>query len=218
VFKDRIDAGRRLADALAARHLQDSVVYALPRGGVPVGAEVARRLKCPLSVILVRKIGVPYQPELAMGAIVDGPEQAIIRNEDIIRECGITDAEFDKIAQVQWAEIERRRALYFANAPPVAATGKTALLIDDGLATGATARAAVKALRLMRPRTIGLAIPVATPETLRLLEREVDWVLCLEPADYFPGVGSFYRNFAQVTDDAVVALLDEFAQRGRGNA
>lgn len=218
MIKDRIDAGRRLADALATRNLQDPVVYALPRGGVPVGAEVARRLKCPLSVILVRKIGVPYQPELAMGAIVDGPQQAVIRNEDIIRECGISDAEFNKIAQVQWSEIERRRKLYFAHAPPVAATGKTALLIDDGLATGATARAAVKALRLLRPRTIGLAIPVATPETLHLLEQEVDWVLCLEPADYFPGVGSFYSDFAQVTDGTVVALLEEFAHRGQGNA
>jgi predicted phosphoribosyltransferase len=165
--------------------------------------------------VLVRKIGVPFEPELAMGAVVDGVEPVIIRNEDIVAECGITPAEFDKVADVQLAEIERRRSLYFAHAKPLSARGKTAILVDDGLATGATARAAIIALRRQSPRELGLAVPVSARDTLRAITQEVDWVVCLEPADYFPGVGGFYRDFAQVHDEAVVALLEEFS-KGEG--
>jgi putative phosphoribosyl transferase len=150
-FKDRSDAGCQLAAALASYKDQQPVILALPRGGVPVAAEVAATLKAPLDLILVRKIGVPFQPELAMGAVVDGGAPIIVRNEDVIRLAGIEEAEFKVICDSELAEIERRRQRYLGSRERVDIAGRTAIVIDDGVATGATTRAALRATRMRNP-------------------------------------------------------------------
>jgi putative phosphoribosyl transferase len=159
-FRNRTDAGRQLAKALAAYKDQEPVILALPRGGVPVAAQVAAALHAPLDLILVRKIGVPFQPELAMGAIVDGGTPIIVRNEDVIRLAGIDEAEFTAICDSELAEIERRRR-YLGSRERVDVAGRTAIVIDDGVATGATTRAALRATRMRGPKKLVLAVPVA---------------------------------------------------------
>ena len=170
-FKDRSDAGRKLALALAAYKNQQPVVLALPRGGVPVAAEVAAALNAPLDLILVRKIGVPYQPELAMGAVVDGDEPLIVRNEDVIRLAGIDGSEFNAICDSELAEIERRRRRYLGSRERVEVADRTAIVIDDGIATGATTRAALRATRIRKPKKLILAVPVAPTDSLAVMRR-----------------------------------------------
>ena len=209
-FRDRRDAGRRLAQALARFEAEDVVVLALPRGGVPVAAEVARALRAPLDLLLVRKIGCPFQPELAMGALVEGTPPIIVRNEDVIRAAAVTDAEFDSVCRVEAAEIARRRARYLSGRPAAAVSGRSVIVIDDGLATGATMRAALTALRMRKPAKIVLAVPVAPTETLHELRPLADEVVCVEDYSFFGAIGAYYDDFRQLTDEELIAILNEF--------
>jgi predicted phosphoribosyltransferase len=209
-FADRADAGRRLARALFEYRGRDPVVLALPRGGVPVAAEIATALAAPLDVVLARKIGVPFQPELAMGALVDGDNPVVVRNEATIRAAGIDDGAFEAARTRALAEAERARRRLVGDRPRVEIAGRAAIVVDDGVATGATALAALKALRLRKPKTLTLAVPVASAEALAALERESDHLVCLEASDRFSAVSMFYADFRQVDDDEVVALLARF--------
>ncbi|HZQ14455.1 MAG TPA: phosphoribosyltransferase family protein [Pseudolabrys sp.] len=210
-FADRIDAGRRLAQALAGYQGQDAVVLALPRGGVPVAAQVAAALKAPLDLILVRKIGVPMQPELAMGAVVDGVPPLVVRNEAIIDIAGVDEAEFKRVCDDELAEIERRRRRYLGGRERIDVAGRTAIVIDEGVATGATTRAALRAIRARKPKTLVLAVPVAPTQTLALLKAEADDVICLEDHESFGAIGCYYADFRQTSDREVVDALARFA-------
>jgi putative phosphoribosyl transferase len=205
-FRNRTDAGRQLAKALAAYKDQEPVILALPRGGVPVAAQVAAALHAPLDLILVRKIGVPFQPELAMGAIVDGGTPIIVRNEDVIRLAGIDEAEFAAICDSELAEIERRRR-YLGSRERVDVAGRTAIVIDDGVATGATTRAALRATRMRGPKKLVLAVPVAPTDSLATLRDNADEVICLEDHEFFGAIGAYYVDFDQVGDEEVIKLL-----------
>ena len=217
-FKDRPDAGRQLAAALASYMDQQPVILALPRGGVPVAAEVAAALKAPLDLILVRKIGVPFQPELAMGAVVDGGAPIIVRNEDVIRLAGIEEAEFKVICDNELAEIERRRQRYLGSRERVDLAGRTAIVIDDGVATGATTRAALRATRMRNPKKLILAVPVAPTESLAELRSDADEVICLEDYEFFGAIGAYYADFNQVADEEVIELLRRFPVQNPANA
>lgn len=207
-YKDRQDAGRRLAMALASYREAKPVVLALPRGGVVVAAEIAKALDAPIDLVLVRKIGLPTQPELAMGAVADGGgTPAVVRNERIIRFGDVDEAEFRAAEARELAEIERRRRCYLADRPPIDVAGRLAIVVDDGIATGATTRAALRSVALRKPARLVLAVPVAPAETVAELRREVDEVVCLEtPAD-FEAIGVYYLNFRQVSDEEVIRLL-----------
>ncbi len=210
-FLDRKEAGRRLAEELAPRVAgEDVVVFALPRGGAPVAAPIARALKAPLDLTLVRKIGAPYQPELAMGAVADSGTPVVVRNEDVIELLGVSEARFAEACAHECAEIRRRRKLYLGARPRADAKGRTAVVVDDGVATGATTRAALRAVRAQAPKRLILAVPVASTEALDALRAEADEIVCLEAHDYFYGVGGYYADFQQVSDEEVIALLDKY--------
>ena len=194
------------------------MILALPRGGVPVAAEVAAALKAPLDLILVRKIGVPFQPELAMGAVVDGGAPIIVRNEDVIRLAGIEEAEFKVICDSELAEIERRRQRYLDSRERVDVAGRTAIVIDDGVATGASTRAALRATRMRNPKKLILAVPVAPTESLAELRSDADEVICLEDYEFFGAIGAYYADFNQVADDEVIELLRRFPVQKPANA
>jgi predicted phosphoribosyltransferase len=217
-FADRADAGRRLAKALAKYKAQRPIVFALPRGGVPVAAEVAASLEAPLDLILVRKIGVPIQPELAMGAVVDGGKPITVRNEDVIRMVGISESEFQIACERELAEIERRRRRYLGDRPHPEVAGRVAIVIDDGIATGATIRAALRATRMRNPKTLVLAVPVAPTSTLEELRGEADKVVCLEDYEPFGAIGAFYGDFRQVSDEEVIEILARFPVPVPGSA
>ena len=206
-FIDRMDAGRNLAKALAPYKDQRPVVLALPRGGVPVAAEVATALDAPLDLILVRKIGVPFQPELAMGAVVDGGEPVVVRNEEVIRLTGVSEKDFNAICDQELAEIERRRKRYLGGSPHPQIAGHTVIVVDDGIATGATTRAALRAIRMRKPRKLVLAVPVAPTDTLKDLRDEADEIVCLEDYEDFGAIGLFYSDFSQVSDTEVTETL-----------
>ena len=213
LFADRKDAGRKLAAALANFQGQDCLVLALPRGGVPVAAEVALALHAPLDILLVRKIGAPHQPEFAIGAVIDGGAPVIVRNPELIRLSGTTEKQFEMICSQQLNEIERRRNLYLRGYRPMSPTDRVAIIIDDGIATGATMRAALQATRMRHPKELVLATPVAAPDTLESLRGEVDEVVCLESPENFGAVGRFYADFEQTTDEEVVATLARLRAR-----
>jgi putative phosphoribosyl transferase len=206
-FADREAAGRLLATKLV--HLKDSrpVVLALPRGGVAVGFEIARALDAPLDIVLVRKIGVPWQPELAVGAVTDGasPETFIDRN--LMRTLDIPESYVQEETARQLDEIERRRKSYCAGRPAAEVGGHTAIVVDDGIATGATMRVALQAVRQRNPAHLVLAVPVAPPETLAALGKEVDEVICLEAPAMLGAIGFYYRDFHQLSDAEVTDLL-----------
>ncbi|PWB83034.1 MAG: phosphoribosyltransferase [Methylocystaceae bacterium] len=210
-FRDRNDAGRRLARALSALKGQDAVVFALPRGGVPVAAVIAAELHAPLDLVLVRKIGVPFQPELAMGAIADGGGAVIVRNEDVIGLAGVSETEFEAVCAKERAEIERRRKLYLGARARPDVNGRVAIVVDDGVATGATTRAALRAVRALSPLKLVLAVPVAPTDTLEALHDEADEIVCLEHYRDFGAIGFFYADFRQIDDDEVIASLDRFS-------
>jgi putative phosphoribosyl transferase len=206
LFKDRTDAGRRLALELELyRGRDDVVVLALPRGGVPVGFEVAEALHAPLDVFVVRKIGVPGQPELAMGAIASGDVE--VRNEDVFRHLGVSETAARAVIERERRELERRERMYRHGLPPHDVAGKVVILVDDGLATGATMRAGVQALRRRDPAAIVVAVPTAAPDTCDEFRDLVEDVVCLETPEPFLGVGRWYVDFAQVTDADVEDLL-----------
>jgi predicted phosphoribosyltransferase len=206
-FKNRSEAGKKLAAALAHYKDQQPVILALPRGGVPVAVEVATALNAPLDLILVRKIGVPFQPELAMGAVVDGGAPIIVRNEDVIRLAGVDEADFKAVCDNELAEIERRRRLYLGNRDRVDVKGRVTIVIDDGIATGATTRAALRATRMRSPKKLILAVPVAPTDTVATMREEVDEVVCLEDYEDFGAIGFYYSDFRQVSDDEVIEML-----------
>ena len=212
VFPDRTEAGRRLAEQL--KHLKDQqpVVLALPRGGVPVAYEVARALEAPLDLVLVRKIGAPFQPELAIGAVVDGERPELVLNSDLISDYGIPESYVEGERRRQLAEIERRRDLYLAGRERAPVQDRTAIVIDDGIATGATMEAALHATRRAHPRRLVLAVPVAPPDTIERLRPEVDEVVCLRIPAFLGAIGSFYRDFRQLRDEDVIRLLEEAAR------
>lgn len=209
-FKDRPDAGRKLAQALSSYKGEKVVILALPRGGLPVAAEVASHLNAPIDLILVRKIGVPAQPELAMGAVVDGSSPLIVRNEDVIALAGISEAEFKAVCDEELAEIERRRLRYLGSRERIDVTGRIVIVIDDGVATGATTRAALRATRMRNPKKLVLAVPVAPTDTLALMRKEADDVICLEDHEYFGAIGFYYSDFRQISDQEVIDILARF--------
>ena len=210
-FRDRIDAGRRLAQALLPYREKDTVILALPRGGVEVGAEIAHALNAPLDLLMVRKIGAPMHSELAVGAVIDGGSPIVVRNEEVIRLSHTSEAEFQAICRRELAEIERRVKHYLGGRPALDTQGKIAIVVDDGIATGATMRAALRALRQRKPAKLVLAVPVAPPDAIAALRSEVDEVVCLETPDDFGALGYFYEDFHQLTDADVIAILDDLA-------
>lgn len=207
LFADRADAGRQLAARLSDLGLADPVVYALPRGGAPVAVEIAKALRAPIDLILVRKVGAPGQPELALGAVVDGDEAQTVVNPDVAAMTGGDAAFFEEGRRRELAEIERRRRLYLGDRTRISPAGRTAIVVDDGLATGATAKAALRALRRQGAARTVLAIPVAPAETLAEMRAEADDIVCLATPSPFLGVGRFYADFHQLTDDETVTLL-----------
>lgn len=211
IYHDRTDAGRALASRLANyAGRNDVVVLALPRGGVPVAYEVARVLNAPLDVFIVRKIGVPGQEELAMGAAASGGMRVL--NDDVVRGLGIPSQVIDRMTEVAMHEIERRERLYRDGAPLIDVRGRVVILVDDGLATGATMRAAVTALRTQNPARIVIAVPVAASATCDAFRGEVEEIVCAQEPPMFFAVGQWYRNFEQTTDEEVHDLLQRARQ------
>jgi putative phosphoribosyl transferase len=207
-FSDRRDAGQRLAAEIKARQPIDPVVLALPRGGVPVGYEVAHALDAPLDVLLVRKLGAPGYEEFGIGAVVDGSQPQVVLNYEAIEMLRVPPAYVAQERDRQLAEIERRRRLY-SGAAPVDVKGRTAIIVDDGIATGGTVLVALRALREAAPAHIVLAIPVAPPDTLAKLSMEADEVVCLEAPSDFRAVGVHYADFTQTSDEEVIELLQK---------
>jgi predicted phosphoribosyltransferase len=211
-FRNRTEAGRLLAEQLRAyeRH-PDAIVLALPRGGVPVAYEVATALGLPLDIFVVRKLGVPGYKELAMGAIASGGVRVL--NEDVLRVLPNAPAMVAEVTTLETQELERRERDYRADRPPPEVGGRIVILIDDGLATGATMLAAIAALRKKAPAKIVVAVPVCPPETLQEIERVADETVALFAPDWFRGVGQFYEDFGQTSDDEVRHLLARAAER-----
>jgi predicted phosphoribosyltransferase len=207
-FRNRLEAGQHLGREVLRRlgTSQDNViVLALPRGGVPVGREVARTLGAPLDVFVVRKLGVPGHEELAMGAIASGGVRVI--NDEVLRFAPVPPALIESVARRELLELERRERAFRGSRPPLNVEGRTVVIVDDGLATGSTMRAAVRALRSMRPRRIVVAVPVGAQSTCEVLEDEADEVVCLRTPEPFQAVGLWYDDFAQTTDEEVQDLL-----------
>lgn len=206
-FPDRRTAGEFLGELVGEAEPVDPVVLALPRGGVPVGFEVAHALNCELDVLVVRKLGFPMQPELAMGAVGEGG--VIVRNEEIVAATGVGTDVFNQTVLREQNELKRRVSSYREVAVPIDPVGRTAVIVDDGLATGSTARAGIAVLRERGADEVWLAVPVAPRETTRAMERLADRVIVLLQPDSFGAVGVWYRDFKQTTDDEVRKLLSE---------
>ncbi|MGR8981107.1 MAG: phosphoribosyltransferase [Gammaproteobacteria bacterium] len=206
-FENRIQAGRLLAQALAGKYARrpDVTVLALPRGGVPVGFEVARVLEAPLDIMLVRKLGTPGHEELAMGAIASGGVR--VMNPDVVSIIHISHEIIEEVTRNERHELEKRERAYRGEHPPPVVENRCVIVVDDGLATGASMRAAVAALKQRRPAAVVVAIPVAPPDTVDLLQQEADDVVCLATPEPFGAVGRWYRDFSQTDDDEVKFLL-----------
>ncbi|MCU4652513.1 phosphoribosyltransferase family protein [Roseibacterium sp. SDUM158016] len=207
MFETRETAARALAEALADAAPDDPLILALPRGGVPLGKIVAERLAAPLDLVFVRKIGMPGHRELAAGALVDGADPQILWNTQILSHARLSEADFEaEIARLLDVIADRRRR-YLSGRDPEPVKGRTAILVDDGVATGATIRVAIAALRKAGAGSVWIAVPVAPRDTIPTLKAEADRVICLETPDPFIAVGAHYRDFGEVTDEEVVRLL-----------
>ncbi len=206
-FRDRQQAGRRLAQALSHLKGKAPIVLALPRGGVPVAAEVASALSASLDIVVVRKIGAPFHKELGVGALVLLDQPEVVWNHPLLKDLGLTEAQLRGDVKDQEIEAQRRLALYRGNRPAFHLEGRTVILVDDGLATGITAQAALQALRRAHPAHLVLAVPVAPPDTLARLSQEADEIVCLMQPPWFSAVGQFYDDFTQTTDEEVLSLL-----------
>lgn len=216
-FKDRRDAGRELAKALSRFGNADPVVLALPRGGVPVAFEVAKALAAPLDILLVRKIGAPGHEELALGAVVDGANPQTVLNEEIVRLVAPSAGYIEAEEARQLAEIERRRRLYRGSEPALDVGGRTAIVVDDGIATGATVKAALMGIAQSKPERLVLAVPVAPTDSIEDLKSFCDEIVCLHTPEPFYAVGAYYDDFDQTSDEEVIWLLaDRRVNAGSG--
>lgn len=211
-FRDRSEAGRKLAEFLRGyAGSENTLVLGLPRGGVVVAYEIASALKVDLDVFLVRKLGAPYQPELAMGAIAEGGVRLL--NEDVVGFLSISDSEIDRVAEEELAELRRRQGRYRGGEPAKEISGKTVIVTDDGLATGATMKAAIKGIRVRKPEKIIAAVPVGAPSTVKQVAQMADEVICPRQPQSFMAVGMWYEEFDQTSDQEVVDLLERSRKR-----
>lgn len=211
MFRDRQEAGEKLGVELARLQLHQPVVLALPRGGVPVAVEVAKALGAPLDLLIVRKVGAPGNPELAVAAIVDGDPPDVVLNREIVEAYSLDDDELRVLIAKERPELERRRLAYRGKHPPLSIAGKTAIIVDDGVATGTTMKVAIRALRRRSPREIIVAVPVSPPDTMAELAREANRVVCLSQPGQFRALSYHYLSFPQLADDEVTAVMDEAA-------
>jgi putative phosphoribosyl transferase len=217
MFRDRKEAGQLLAGKLSNRGYLQPVVLALPRGGVPVGYQIARALDAPLDLLLVRKIGSPSHPEFAVGALVDGETPEAVLDHEEIQRLGIDERDLARVLRKEQLEIARREQLYRSGRTPIEVAGRTAIVVDDGVATGRSVVAALRSARRRRPKRVVLAVPVASPQAIEELAREVDEVVCLLRPSRLRAVGEYYEDFGEVSDEEVIGLLDQAAafQRSR---
>jgi len=211
IFDDRADAGRRLAQRLAHLRAEDPVVVGLPRGGVPVAVEVAQALEAPLDVIVVRKLGVPNQPEYAMGAVGDGG--VLVVNEAVVRQVGVQREEFLMVVAQERAEVQRRAHRFRGDHPAISLAGRTVVVVDDGIATGATARAACLVVRAAGAARVVLAVPVAPMDWLATIGPDADEMIALHRPRHLHAVGQYYVDFAQTSDEEVIACLERARSR-----
>ena len=218
MYRDRIDAGRRLAGRLEAYRAEHPVVLGLPRGGVVVAYEIARALGAPLDVLVARKLGAPGRPELGIGAVVDGDHPEAVVDERLAKAIGVSPAYLEREIARQLEEVRRRETRLRAGRARVDLRDRTVIVVDDGIATGGTVRAALRGVRRAQPRRVVLAVPVAPPTAVSALARDADAIVCLETPRNFHAVGQFYENFAQTTDDDVIALLARAASTPAGDA
>ncbi|WP_187970267.1 phosphoribosyltransferase [Aquibium microcysteis] len=215
MFEDRTEAGRLLAGEIAALSPHDPVVLALPRGGVPVADPIAGALNAPLDLVIVRKVGAPANPELAVAAIVDGNPPDVVLNREMVEAYGLSEEELDALVKQERPELERRAHAYRSGRKALSVTGKTAILVDDGAATGTTMRVAIRAMRRRSPRAILVALPVAPAGTVQELRLEADRVVCLSQPAQFRALSLHYRDFHQLTDEEVTLTLHAAARRRR---
>lgn len=208
LFRDRQDAGRQLAERIAVFNLRSPLVLALPRGGVPIATEIAEALNAPLDLLLVRKIGVPWQPELALGAVVDGGAPHTIINENVARAAHVSETDIAAIAKTQLQEIEHRRNMWLVDREHVPVAGRTAIVVDDGVATGASVRVALDAIKVQNPVRTILAVPVVADYVADALREVCDDLICLAAPGDLVAVGQYYKDFHQLADDEVKRLLD----------
>lgn len=212
MFRDRRDAGRQLAEALAEFKKKRPVVLALPRGGVPVAYEVAKALDAQLDILVVRKLGAPGQPELGIGAVVDGDHPESVVDEESVRLLHVSPEFLEREIATELEEIRRREVVYRGGRSPIPIRGRTVIVVDDGIATGGSMRAALRGVRRASPAKLVLAVPVAPEDTIARLAREVDEIVCLSTPPGFQAVGQFYRDFRQTSDQEVIDLLEAAAQ------